>query len=247
MEKEMKTKCFEDIKERLHNCKYNNCIFDDLFLDMEDGSRMRCVSALVNTEGDLLVTMQTPSGKTELWKDELESIKYPNAIFNAITWPHPEKELIEEIDGKLRFQPEMPYVFPEVIEVKMYDGNVFSCIKVEYEDENCDTIVATLFSNYLDDFDVMLDENFSEEGLREISDAIMVPREIIVTVFHDRQHEVELFKKTVMNYITEEEMLAILRKEFPAFNWEIEDEMKFIFYPDANNTDNYVIATCYEA
>lgn len=244
---EKRMKFFEDIKARLSNCENNICHFDDLFLNLKDGSRMRCKCAQVTDGGDLIVTMLAANGdEVELWKEELDLIESPNAIWNAIHWPLPEKEVLEEIDMKMRVQPEMPYVFPTSFQVTLKDGNKFDVVKLEYLDEDCDTIDVTVYADYTGEIELPLDEFFPVDALQEISDNIQVPREIIVSLMTNDK-EFVMFRKHVMNYITAEEMRDVLEKEFPAFDWAEDDELQFTFYPEKDNTDYYVFATCYEA
>lgn len=240
---EKKAKMFDAIKQRLTNCENDICFFNDLRVDCTDDNKYICKSAQVKDD-ELIVTLAMPNGNDmELWKDELDIIAFPNTIFNAITWPDPNQELIDDIDHKLSFQPQMPYVFPVTFDVKLKDGNKFQCTKVEYLDEDCDTISVTVYSDYTGEIELPLDEFFPTESLQEISDNIMPPKTIWVEAQNEKAG-ITLYRKDVKYNTTEEEMLDIIQKVFPTFRWKHDDDFQFVYYPkgDGDITDE-ILAT----
>lgn len=245
MEKEVKNNVIREIVNKLEKCG-DNCefVFESLLLEMEDGSRCQCKKARA-VNGNLFVRIALPVGvATDLSGEQLLLVKYPNAIFNAIEVPDQKKEYIDEIISKLSFQPVMPYVFSDTFYIELEDGNKFYPLHVSINEVH--NLEITLCADYCDEF--VIDDHFvTLDGLKAISDEIMPPKEIVVTV-HDGENEpVLIHRLNVMWNFTEEQLSEYLKAKFPAFDWIADDVFQMVYYPDKKNKNSYILANCWDA
>lgn len=168
-----------------------------------------------------------------------------NRISEALPDENSWEYIVNEIKMKLKCQPSLPYTFDLVVPVMLSDDNHFDCLGVDIDDE--DQLYIKLYRYYMeDDFEVPACE-LAMEGLLAISENIRPPREIVVTVHADKNnHAFVIHKHEVMANFTEENLLEYLQEKFPTFEWEHDDENQYVYYPDEEDLDNYILANCYE-
>jgi len=162
------------------------------------------------------------------------------------------EQLLEEIADKLAAQPKdidmyrFDIIGP-VFRVQCTDGNSFYCYGIKLE---AGRIRVWLYSSITDDLYTDLD-NISTASLQVISDEMRPPRTLTVTVQYRLPGEglhtgdILLHSKTVICDFTETELLQYLQEKFPTFQWEPDDADQYVFYPDPNNKDEYVLGACY--
>lgn len=245
MEKE---KWIKDLKEKLSKVG-NRFEFDDLTLEMSDGNRIKCEYATVNRENHLYIGMILPyGGRFEIGEGNFENIVSPNAIWNAIRLPDPKAEVIEEIKSKLCVQPVFPYTFEELFEATLEDGNSFAVEYISLDDN--DEICVALYKDYTDIIKVGA-EDIEKDSLQDISDEIMPPKEVSVYVHYPlRPEDVNGTNNGAFcihsGYLpwncTEEQLLQYLKEKFPTFEWQSDDELQYVYYPNNDDKNCYILA-----